>query len=365
MEGLLNSRQDLSYLNGPTSVASFACIGVNVMGPGIDPLVTQHNNPNPDPIDWQGLYNGTGYCGYRGITSRLITNENGAQLSMDIPPGPGRIIQVIGTPAGSNICPTAETFSEFEDRVGEQQTRLLLGDVFVLGQTVADLFQETTLSIPSTYSSANPRNYNACHNGTSLPLTAAGYGYTTSPSYSDALNIYYDYSIPPTMSYTAMSASQLNDVTDGNPSTEIGTGYYGVTGTVARMDFVFDTTGYNLASATGLKIELIAAGGSVNGACAGYFADTAGMSFRASGNTNAWTANGGSNTTTATVLTQFDYLYQSPDVPSAMTHLFTTVAPSSGTTGTPYIVLTVRSDLSGSTKCSVLRVADLRVSLIY
>jgi hypothetical protein len=80
----------------------YACVGVNVIGPGI-PNAGQGED---DPAEiLEDLYNGVSSCTYKGAMSAFVPTAglNGTiELSVNVPVGPARVVQVAGAnPGGS------------------------------------------------------------------------------------------------------------------------------------------------------------------------------------------------------------------------------------------------------------------------
>lgn len=87
-------------LAAPSTVDGFACLGVNVMGPGIPDSST---NPEGSPEQiFAGLQQGS-YCSYRGIIAGPFYKNSSTNTftsidtTLKIPSGSVRMIQVLGT----------------------------------------------------------------------------------------------------------------------------------------------------------------------------------------------------------------------------------------------------------------------------
>lgn len=135
----------------PTSISAFSCIGVNVSGPGIPDT---SRNPEPNlPLLFDRLLRRESYCSYRGIIKGPIsaTATTDQEISLVVPPGAPRLIQVIGIieKNGSNDC-QAEFIPGVLPAIGPSGTPLE-GDAYELGRAVVDLFQDQTISITMDY----------------------------------------------------------------------------------------------------------------------------------------------------------------------------------------------------------------------
>lgn len=137
----------------PTAVNAFNCIGVNVLGPGI-PDSSHNPAPNLGPL-FDRLLRRESYCSYRGILkgplSATITTDQ--EISLVVPPGAPRLIQVVGFVErnGSNDC-QVEFNPGILPPIGPTGSPLE-GDVYELGRAVVDLFQDQTISIALDYNS--------------------------------------------------------------------------------------------------------------------------------------------------------------------------------------------------------------------
>lgn len=107
----------------------YACVGVNVVGPGVPAL------RSGDDIEarLQGLYQGSA-CTYQGVFQGFYSTTGSSSVSFDlnVPTGPDRIIQVGGADQLGGMC----------DAGGEQEQ-----DIFEWGRARLGIFGGATVSI--------------------------------------------------------------------------------------------------------------------------------------------------------------------------------------------------------------------------
>jgi hypothetical protein len=135
----------------PAVVAAFDCLGVNVMGPGIPDTGL---NPEPNPgLLFDRLLRRESYCSYRGmLAGPLVAGASQPQeVSLTIPPGASRLIQVVGIQeiGGSNSC-----ISEFNQAVApviDPSGRPLEGEAYELGRAVVDLFSDRAITLSTEW----------------------------------------------------------------------------------------------------------------------------------------------------------------------------------------------------------------------
>lgn len=142
----------MSFLGTPpASINAFSCIGINVMGPGIP---DSSGNPKPDlPLLFDRLLRKESYCSYRGILRGplLSSATTDQEISLLVPPGAPRLIQVIGIieQGGSNDCD--REFNPGVPPVLDGNGIPIEGEAYELGRAVVDLFQDQTVSIAMDY----------------------------------------------------------------------------------------------------------------------------------------------------------------------------------------------------------------------
>ncbi len=341
-------RPNASFLVDPASTSAFACVGLNVVGPGIDSTETDSGSSSASDVDWKALFNGTDYCAYRGFTSNLEINKDGAEISVDVLAGPSRVVQVIATPNGSGSCPTSETLADMEDRLGSNYVKSVFGDVYVVGQGVFDIFTDTVISINSWYSSTNPRNYNACEHGTKLGLLAAKYGYAAG-SWAAPGN---DWSAPIDFTgVTNFSGSQLLAMEDASSTTSVVFEDNGGPNRYARMDFAFDVSGINLSTYQYLNIEIDVVGGRRSVTVCDGTVDFGGVEVKVQATSATWSTSLLSSNSTGVVSLSQNFT----ESPSSLYTAFI-----SGPSAAMFWVSARSTQASSvSTICSVLRIGEI------
>lgn len=123
------------------SMANFNCFGVNVTGPGI-PNSGQGGPPPNAPPNYlayihQKLLTRQSYCAYRGIVSPPVSFASAMNVSMQVPSGPARVVQVVGSYSATQ-CANGFTGS------GGAGSQL---DIYEVGRAVVDLFGDVSLNI--------------------------------------------------------------------------------------------------------------------------------------------------------------------------------------------------------------------------
>lgn len=121
------------------------------MGPGIP---DSSHNPEPNlPLLFDRLLRRESFCSYRGILKGpLLTNVTTDQeISLVVPPGAPRLIQVVGLIErnGSNDC-QAEFFPGTPPVIGPSGVPAE-ADAYELGRAVLPVFQDQTVSISMDY----------------------------------------------------------------------------------------------------------------------------------------------------------------------------------------------------------------------
>jgi hypothetical protein len=125
----------IAALSPPTSVANFQCLFVNVMGEGIG--------------DWeksQGVV-AASTRGYIGAFSGLIVPSVGGKMSVAVPAGKSRIIQVIGVKVDGFTCPAAQTANDLYSTSVYQE-------MYQIARVTTDVTADLSLEMTSTYDSA-------------------------------------------------------------------------------------------------------------------------------------------------------------------------------------------------------------------
>lgn len=118
----------------PTSVRDFSCFGINVLGDGIS------KNPNLKPCSESGSLSGGLMAGMTPVTN--------SSISIDVPMGPNRLIQLFGIQSRSG-CPSVGTLGDV--------TALRAGNYgwpYELGRTTVDITNDTNVVIQSKWDSS-------------------------------------------------------------------------------------------------------------------------------------------------------------------------------------------------------------------
>lgn len=122
----------------PTTVSLFDCLGVNVIGPGIQPPAGN----NLGDFTFEALYAGDS-CAYPGISAVFPNSANDTKVSLKVPSGKGRVVQIAGIVAGgTSVCSTGN-FNDAKEG----------WEAYELGRAVTDLFRDMAVSVRSTYDS--------------------------------------------------------------------------------------------------------------------------------------------------------------------------------------------------------------------
>ncbi|MBI3555793.1 MAG: IPT/TIG domain-containing protein [Deltaproteobacteria bacterium] len=138
---MLNSFESLMFSPhilavGPSSTADFTCFAVNVTGAGI----------SPNSAQLQGCTSSTNMHG-TGVGSVSNTTARGTPVSLAVPSGPSRTIDVYGVfPPDQQNCGGAAQGSSGGGG----------GGGYFLGRTVSDLAADTTVTVGIAYGGAAP-----------------------------------------------------------------------------------------------------------------------------------------------------------------------------------------------------------------
>lgn len=134
-------KNDVGTRSIPTAgLAGFSCFGVNVIGPGIPISGINQGAPLNLGFIHQKVLSRQSYCTYRGVISPPIFASTAIQnISLQIPSGPARVVQVLGSYSASQCS------SGFENN-GPNTL-----DVYEVGRTVLDLFSDTSANIQSEW----------------------------------------------------------------------------------------------------------------------------------------------------------------------------------------------------------------------
>jgi hypothetical protein len=122
----------------PTTVSLFDCLGVNVIGPGIQPPAGHHLGD----FTFEALYAGDS-CAYPGISAVFPNSATDTKILLKVPSGKGRVVQIAGIVAGgTSVCSTGN-FNDTEEG----------WEAYEVGRAVTDLFRDMAVSVRSTYDS--------------------------------------------------------------------------------------------------------------------------------------------------------------------------------------------------------------------
>lgn len=151
----------------PETARDFDCLLINVVGPGIDSL---RPGADPDSI-LPPLCAGESYCSYLGILSDLIEiSSRLISVTLEVPTGPDRVIQVLGVLTESGSC---DGFSLFGDPDF---------DFLIIGQRKLDLDGDETVVIENIYDPTDPMRANCGDDGDDRVGDGSGGEPSPSPS---------------------------------------------------------------------------------------------------------------------------------------------------------------------------------------
>lgn len=126
----------------PSSVSGFDCLAVNVMGPGIAPRGPSPNQATVDEII------GGNFCSYAGVLSPPVLAGTGGTVSLRVPKGNRRIIQILGV-LSTSACEQG-LFSHFDKGPNTVLDPDYPG-IYEVGRVVVDLNSDSTTSVTSSY----------------------------------------------------------------------------------------------------------------------------------------------------------------------------------------------------------------------
>lgn len=145
---------DPSVFMLPASTNDFACLALNVVGPGIGN--TGHASNGDLTRVHRDLLNGS-RCSYRGISDGPIFKNQTTnafekfELSVSLPTGAQRIIQVVGVVNAADC--TASAIMRFPAPAGSTTGRF-----YEVGRAVLDLFSDSSVSISDRYTLDSNKN---------------------------------------------------------------------------------------------------------------------------------------------------------------------------------------------------------------
>lgn len=133
----------------PSTISGFNCLAINVVAQDFPSQLP--GNTLQDR--WASVTGGNNSCTYPGITSPLFVPATATSISLNIPKGTNRGIQVLGIQGN---CPNGVPFGNFwKDNPNLNSN---MSGVYELGKAVVNIFGPTTVPIQNTYSSANPKD---------------------------------------------------------------------------------------------------------------------------------------------------------------------------------------------------------------
>ena len=142
----------------PTSVTSFDCYYLNIIGPGIPSRILNEAEVNPDAL-LPSLYAGTSPCSYPGIVSKPVPVLAGEQIiNIQVPVGGARIIQLMGATTSATGNDFASCPQEPFPLNGSESPYDF--EFYLISQATVDLFSDKAITLPNTYNDAGVPNYN-------------------------------------------------------------------------------------------------------------------------------------------------------------------------------------------------------------
>lgn len=358
----------------PLSTASigviddFDCVLVNVMGRDIPDA----NHPERVP-DYAALYDGDHCASYEGFTSTFVPFSDGGTVSLSVPTGKDRLVQVFGVESTIG-CPN-QTIGEIEQQYGENSsTSTGGGDVFddlfptfaEIGRKTVNVLGATAVTIQSSFDANNIKNLVDCNDGSpSLTLVAgkSGSNGATYPT-NDMPNVPVDWVTSPSFG-AQLSASELDTIRQGGS----GTLYVGGPSTSYRVDLLFSLDGYNLSQYSGVKVEVVGQGGANSGGCSAvnYPITSPGLEFRAyfsnSGTGSGWSSMGGYGATIGAGnnnLLEHLYNISSGGTPEQFSTSMINVGGSA--TAKPYLAVSIRPSALPANAC--IHLDEVRAYLV-
>ncbi|MBC7692768.1 MAG: hypothetical protein H7222_13485 [Methylotenera sp.] len=155
------------------------CYAVNVVGSGI----SDSNGKGEDVYRLPAMLNGAS-CGYAGILSKPVLRGTSAEIDLQIPSGPKRLIQMVGIfDNGTGICARG-LGDQGSDNAG----------IFELGRATVDLFSDQSVEIQNQFPNPLAPNYASalgarrinCHDGSGGGGAAAKFAWLPLPNPFDA-----------------------------------------------------------------------------------------------------------------------------------------------------------------------------------
>ena len=148
---------DTDWLNLPSEWSEFDCLGLHVSGDRID---TQFNSALPDPSTCS---DGSAELAAPGLLGGLLATQEGGSISLSVPMGTNRKVQLFGLNTSDGSCPDiTELFSGLEVRTGGathfrgNPSSTGADWPVLLAETQIDLFEDTTVRLTPHFFRENP-----------------------------------------------------------------------------------------------------------------------------------------------------------------------------------------------------------------
>lgn len=144
----------LDRVNPPGTLNGFACLAVNVVGPGI-PDSGPHPKPHLAPI-FDRVLRRESYCSYRGVMAGPVFPQSGSygptELSVTVPAGALRLVQIVGV-AESAGCLPGQLAREPGGTTGRY---------YEVGRAVLDgVFGDRSVAVPNEWTTASDQSARA------------------------------------------------------------------------------------------------------------------------------------------------------------------------------------------------------------
>lgn len=157
-----NRYNPFSSITPPSTIHGFDCFAVNVMGQGISPSLNGTFSPNI-----ASLVGGNLCASYPGISSTMINASQSGSVTLTVPSGAARYIQILGFPRTDMGCRNDKPWTDVVNETGSITNFISshFGGIFEVGSSVRDLFRDEQVSIQSSYNANNPRDLLNCIDG--------------------------------------------------------------------------------------------------------------------------------------------------------------------------------------------------------
>jgi hypothetical protein len=125
----------------PTYLSSFDCLAVNITGSGIPSA----DGISPSQSEIESLKNRSSYCAYPGVTSAPFYLASSPTLSLKVPMGAARVVQIVGISSGAGICGSTSPIGKTRSSGST--------NYYEVGRALVDLFADASVQITSSYNS--------------------------------------------------------------------------------------------------------------------------------------------------------------------------------------------------------------------